>query len=301
MKIRFGAPNKCPLNDLHERNAAVSHGDCSRSRRHAIRSRPMAPRPSIRVIASVTRRCDLWARQMHPGLSWMTQVRFTERLPLVEAWTWLDACPDVTGSEAAPLHGAFGRVLRAPLIFPADRPEHDIALVDGHAVQAESILGASTYNPPFLRIVSKGMAVTAGCASVCHAGETLPLDADAVVPADIGEAVGTSLEVCDAVALGFGIGRKGQAARRDGLAIDAGRRLGVPQIALAASLGVTQLIVRRRPVVTLVLAGPKPPALRRFVWRYPPRWRETAALPDVLTGPPTWRGRSLVSRQLISF
>ena len=35
----------------------------------------------------------------------------------------------------------------------------------------------------------------------------------------------------------------------------------VPQIAVAASLGVTQLIVRCRPIVTLVLAGPKPPAI----------------------------------------
>jgi molybdopterin molybdotransferase len=198
---------------------------------------------------------------MHPGLSWMTQGRFTERLPLADAWMWLDACPEAIDSEAAPLHQAFGRVLPAPLTFPADRPERDLALVDGHAVRAESTLGASTYNPLFLTIVPKGTALTAGCASVCHAGETLPSGADAVLPVEIGDAVGTSLEVCDAVAPGFGIGRRGQAARRDEVAIEAGRRLGVPQIALAASLGVTELIVRRRPVVTLVLAGPKPPAM----------------------------------------
>jgi molybdopterin molybdotransferase len=197
---------------------------------------------------------------MHPGLSWMTQGRFTERLSLVDAWTWLDACPNGTGSEAAPLHQAFGRVLRTSLTFPADRPERDLALVDGHAVQAESTLGASTYNPLSLRIVPKGMTLTVGCASVCHAGETLPSGADAVLPVEIGDVVGASLEVCDAVAPGFGIGRRGHAARRGEVAIEAGRRLGVPQIALAASLGVTELIVRRRPVVTLVLAGPKPPA-----------------------------------------
>jgi hypothetical protein len=70
----------------------------------------------------------------------------------------------------------------------------DLALVDGHAMQAESTLGASTYNPLFLRIVPKGTSLTAGCASVCHAGETLPSGADAVLPAKIGEAVGSSLE-----------------------------------------------------------------------------------------------------------
>jgi molybdopterin molybdotransferase len=139
----------------------------------------------------------------------MAHGRFTERLPLVGAWTWLDACPDAMGSEAAPVHQAFGRVLPAPLTFPADRPERDLALVDGHAVQATSTLGASTYNPLFLTIVPKGTALTAGCASVCHAGEALPSGADAVLPVEVGEAVGTALEVCDAVASGFGVGRKG--------------------------------------------------------------------------------------------
>ena len=198
---------------------------------------------------------------MHPGLRWMTHGRFTERLSLVDAWAWLDACPDAMGSEAVPLHHAFGRVLPAPLTFPADRPERDLALVDGHAVHAESTLGASTYNPLFLTIVPNGMALAAGCASVCHAGETLPSGADAVLPIEVGEAVGTALEVCDAIPVGFGVGRKGHAARHGEVAIEAGRQLGAPQIALAASLGATQLIVRRRPVVTIVLAGPKPPAI----------------------------------------
>ena len=191
----------------------------------------------------------------------MTHGRFNERLSLVDAWAWLDACPDAMGSEAAPPYHAFGRVLLAPITFPADRPERDLAHIDGHAVQAESTLGASSYNPLFLTIVSSGLALAAGCASACHAGETLPSGADAVLPMEVGEAVGTTLEVCDATPPGFGVGRKGHAARRGGVAIEAGRRLGVPQIALAVSLGVTQLIVRRRPVVTIVLAGPKPPAI----------------------------------------
>jgi molybdopterin biosynthesis enzyme len=91
----------------------------------------------------------------------MTQGRFTERLSLVDAWAWLDACPDATGAEAAPLHLAFGRVLPAPLAFPTDRPDRDLALVDGHAVHAESTLGASTYNPLFLTIVTNGVALAA--------------------------------------------------------------------------------------------------------------------------------------------
>ena len=187
--------------------------------------------------------------------------RFLERLSLIDAWAWLDACQNVTGSEFASLSQAFGRVLSAPLIFPADRPDRDIVLVDGYAVQAESTLGTSSYNPLPLAIVAKGEAVAMGCASVCHTGETLPPGADALLPLEAGEVIGTALEACDVIARGQGAGRKGEAARRGDVAIEAGRRLGVPQIALAASLGVTHLPVRRGPVVALVLAGPKPPAI----------------------------------------
>jgi len=190
----------------------------------------------------------------------MAEGRFTERPSLVDAWAWLDACPNVTGSELVPLDQAFGRVLSVPVTFPADRPGRDIALADGYAVQADSTLGASSYNPLPLAIVPKGDPVAAGCASICCAGETLPPGADAVLPLEVAEVVSTILEVCDAVARGGGVGRKGEAARRDDVAIAAGRRLGAPQIALAASLGLTHLPVRLCPVVALVVAGPKPPA-----------------------------------------
>jgi len=189
-----------------------------------------------------------------------TRGRFTERLSLADAWAWLDACPDLSGSEPALLDQIFGRVLAVPLVFPEDRPDRDVALVDGYAVQAESTLGASAYNPLLLTIVPKGMELAVGSASVCHAGETLPRGADAVLPLEAGEVAGTALAVCDAAARWTGIGRKGQAARRDDVAIAAGRRLGGPQIALAASLGRTHLSVRRRPDVAVVLAGAKPPA-----------------------------------------
>src|SRR5271165_5824249 len=187
--------------------------------------------------------------------------RFIERLSLIDAWAWLDACRNVTGSELAPLNQAVGRILSASLTFSADRPDRDIALVDGYAVQAESTLGASSYTPLLLAIVPNGDAVAVGCASICCAGETLPPGADAVLSLEASDVIGTALEVCDAVARGVGIGRKGEAARRGDVAIDAGRRLGAPQIALAASLGVTHLPVQRSLAVAVVLAGPKPHAI----------------------------------------
>jgi molybdopterin molybdotransferase len=150
--------------------------------------------------------------------------------------------------------------LSAPLVFPKDRPDRDLALIDGYAVQAESTLGADGYNPLSLTLVPKGAPVKAGSASSCCAGEAAPPGADAVALLDVGQATGAVVDFCAVVVRGAGLGRKGDAARSGEVAIAAGRRLAAAQIALAASLGATQLTVRRQPDVALVLAGAKPPS-----------------------------------------
>jgi len=190
-----------------------------------------------------------------------TEASFAERLPLADAWMWLDACPDAAGPEPVPLNQAFGRVLAAPVIFPEDRPDCDLALMDGYAVHAESTLGADSYNPLFLALVPKGSRVTAGSACLCWAGEAPPPGADAVAPLDVGQATGAVVELCAAIPRGAGLARRGDAARCGDIAIPAGLRLAAARIALAASLGATQLTVRRRPDVALVLVGAKPPTI----------------------------------------
>jgi molybdopterin molybdotransferase len=217
---------------------------------------------------------------------------FDERLSLLDAYAWLDDCPSATESERISLAQCFGRILTAPVVFPANRPDRDVALVDGYATQAESTLGASGYNPLFLIIVPGGAHLAAGCAAVSRAGETLPPGADSVLPPEAAEASGSVLEVCGAIARGSGVGRNGQAARRGETAITAGRRLDAPQIALAASLGLTELTVRRRPYVALVLAGAKPPAIEALSFAIAALIERDGGLAGC-TRPPTEMARSL--------
>ncbi len=203
----------------------------------------------------------MWRRLSRPcGKSAARRITKLIRLPLTDAVAWLDACPATGGPEPVPLDQAFGRVLCQPLTFAADRPDRDLVLIDGYALRADDTLGASSYNPLRLAMVPKGTALQAGCASACHAGEPVPQGADAVLPSEAGETAGTALEVCDTVARGTGIGRKGQAALAGDPAIPAGRRLGGPHIALAASMALTHLSVWRRPAAAVLLAGAKPPA-----------------------------------------
>ena len=153
------------------------------------------------------------------------QASFAERLSLADAWAWLDAYRDAPASEPLPLPEALGRVLSAPLAFPEDRPDRELALIDGYALQAEFTLGADSYNPLSLTLVPKGAPVTAGSAIVCCAGEAVPPGADAVAPLDVGQATGAVVDFCAVVARGAGLAHKGDAARRGDIAIAAGRRL----------------------------------------------------------------------------
>lgn len=171
----------------------------------------------------------------------------SERLPLADAWAWLDARRSPAVPEAAPLAEAAGRVLAADLLHPADRPDRDIALSDGYAVAAEATVGAGPYSPLVLP------------ARPCRAGEALPDLADAVLGREAGEPLGGMLEVSAPVARGAGVARCGEAARRGDVALPAGTLLGPAHLALAASLGATHLTVWRRPAVALLVAGPKPP------------------------------------------
>jgi len=130
------------------------------------------------------------------------QASFAERLSLADAWAWLDAYRDAPASEPLPLPEALGRVLSAPLAFPEDRPDRELALIDGYALQAEFTLGADSYNPLSLTLVPKGAPVTAGSAIVCCAGEAVPPGADAVAPLDVGQATGAVVDFCAVVARG---------------------------------------------------------------------------------------------------
>lgn len=187
-----------------------------------------------------------------------TATGFTERWSLTQAWAWLDARPHVRATEAIPLDHAFQRILAASLTFPESRPVRDVVTADGFAVQSESTIGASAYNPLSLTIVPQSTALGIGCASVCHAGGVLPLCADAVLPLEAGELVGSLLEICAPVARGQNVGTMGEAAKKGEVAIARGRRLGAAEIALASLVGVDRLEVLRRPDVALVIAGPKP-------------------------------------------
>lgn len=184
-----------------------------------------------------------------------------ERLTLERAWAWIDARPAPRFVVDTPLEQAAGCVLAENVLFAEDRPPADLALIDGYAVRSESTLGAGGYTSLALSLVAEGGAIIGDAAAPCRAGTPPPPGADAILPAAFVEILGSLAQVCESVAPGHGLARRGEAARAGALALASGQRLGPAQLALAASSGATLVKIFRSPRVAVWLAGAKPPGL----------------------------------------
>lgn len=180
---------------------------------------------------------------------------FADRAPLAQAWRWLDTAGSAPGRETAAAEDAAGRVLAEAVTARTDLPPANLAAADGYAVRAADTEGASAYNPlPFALsdaagaarayLVSAGTKLPTGCDAILDFGAVSRLDAD-------------RMDVLDTAAQGDGIAARGSMFRAGTIALAAGRRLRPQDLALLRALGVARVAVLRRPLVRLVIAGPK--------------------------------------------
>ena len=119
---------------------------------------------------------------------------FSHRHTVQAALAWLDAQLRPQGAELVPLREAAGRILAAPVVSGVDVPGFDRATMDGYAVVADSIEGASSYNRVPLRVIGDAMpghpfagSITSGEAVRIMTGAPIPDGADAVLPAEFAE------------------------------------------------------------------------------------------------------------------
>lgn len=188
---------------------------------------------------------------MHPALK-----------PLDEALAALlaQAAP-LAGSDTVATWDADGRVLQVAAVSPLQVPPQDNSAMDGYALRCADVPRAGTELPISQRIAAGGAAepLAPGSAARIFTGATVPAGADAVVMQEDCEALegahGTQVRI-------NAVPRPGQAIRRAGEDITlgtqvlaAGTRLTPAALGLAASIGLAQLQVARRPRVALFSTG----------------------------------------------
>jgi molybdopterin molybdotransferase len=179
-------------------------------------------------------------------------------LPVPEARARILAGLAPLESETVRLNEALGRTLAAPLKSLRTQPPWDCSAMDGYALRAADavtagarlvVIGEAAAGRAFPGTVEPGQAVR------IFTGAPVPDGADAILLQEDAERDGDALVVGEAVRSGRHIRRAGLDFREGETLLDAGRRLGARDLALAAALGHPSVEVSRRPRIAILATG----------------------------------------------
>ena len=166
------------------------------------------------------------------------------------------------GAERVALADALGRCLAEPVVAPADIPARDNTAMDGYAVRAADVDGATDASPIRLDVVETLAAgyvarsrVEPGTAIRIMTGAPIPDGADAVVIVERTSTEGDEVVVRRGVREGENIRRRGEDVRVGETILGPGTPLGAGEVGLLASVGRGYVRVGRRPTVAIVSTG----------------------------------------------
>jgi len=174
-------------------------------------------------------------------------------------------------AERVPLLDALGRVLASDAIAPYTLPQWDNSAMDGYAVRAGDIDGATAENPVVLpvaeTIAAGGFAtrsVRAGEAMRIMTGAPLPDGADTVIRVEDTDGGVDRVSIRNTRDARKNIRPKGEDFRDGSVVIRTGTPLAAAQLGVLASLGKAEVDVYRRPVVAIAGSGDELVDLDRF-------------------------------------
>lgn len=178
--------------------------------------------------------------------------------PLDEALQHVLAQAQPLGVEHVDLFNADGRVLRADCISALQVPPQDNSAMDGYAVRAADITAAGVALAVSQRIPAGhvGEPLQPGTVARIFTGAPVPAGADAVLMQEDTQVLQDGTVRFNAVPkLGQNIRRGGEDIALNSTVLAQGMRLTPAAIGLAASIGMAQLPVGRKPRVALFSTG----------------------------------------------
>ncbi|QEA13709.1 MULTISPECIES: molybdopterin molybdotransferase MoeA [Comamonas] len=179
--------------------------------------------------------------------------------PLDEALAELLAQATPLGErESVSLFDADRRVLAQDVVSPLQVPPRDNSAMDGYALRAADVAQPGVVLPVSQRIAAGhvGQPLAAGTAARIFTGAPIPRGADAVVmQEECAPLDGERVQVKARPRPGQCIRRSGEDIARGSTVLPAGTRLGPAELGLAASVGLAELAVARRPRVALFSTG----------------------------------------------
>ncbi|MEP6590927.1 MAG: gephyrin-like molybdotransferase Glp [Gemmatimonadota bacterium] len=179
-----------------------------------------------------------------------------------DACTALLAAVQVQPSLRVPLADAVGHVLAEEIFAPIPLPPWTNAAMDGYAVHAADVRGASATSPVSLRVVAvvaagdaPSRALQRGEAVRVYTGAAVPEGADSVVRQEDSDRGIDDVVIHHDRDAGANVRPLGGDLARGAVALVSGTVLGPHQLALLAALAVAHPVVRRKPRVGLLTGG----------------------------------------------
>ncbi|EFL51769.1 molybdenum cofactor synthesis domain protein [Solidesulfovibrio fructosivorans JJ]] len=166
-------------------------------------------------------------------------------------------------AENVPLDAARGRFLAGDVLAGEDLPAAGRAAMDGYAVRAAEVFGATENSPAYLDLamdipigIIPDQPLPPGRCARIVTGAFLPQGADAVVMVEYTEDLGAgAIEIRRPVPPGENMLFAGEDAALGQRILAAGTRLRPQEIGMLAALGQTVVAVGRRPSVAVLSTG----------------------------------------------
>jgi molybdopterin molybdotransferase len=165
----------------------------------------------------------------------------------------------VTETERVPLHGGRGRVVAQAVSAPVDLPPFDNSAVDGYAVRHADLQPDKETTLPVSGRLTAGaranLALKPGMAVRIFTGAAMPKGADTVFMQEDVTVKGDHVTVPKGLKLGANRRLTGEDVAAGAIVLRSGTVLEAQHIALAAALGLTEILVRRRLKVAIFSTG----------------------------------------------
>ena len=161
-----------------------------------------------------------------------------------------------------PIVESLGLPLHENFVAPVDLPRFPNSSMDGYAVRAEDVMGATSAAPVTLPVVgeivagsAKPFAISAGTAVKIMTGAPIPRGADTVIPLERTDRGNARVSIQQDAPVGDNVRAQGSDVQAGDLVLTAGTVLGAREIGLLAALGSPRVKARPRPRVVVISTG----------------------------------------------
>jgi molybdenum cofactor synthesis domain-containing protein len=188
-----------------------------------------------------------------PTVGFVTETLLAPQQAIVAFFARAPLAPP--GNEVVTLDDAFGRVLAQSVVAGDDYPNAARSLMDGFALQSQFAPGDFEIVAGVVMGAAPEIPLTPGTAIPIPTGGLLPLGANAVVPIEDAGVDGSRLRVEASIEIGANVAERGADMRLGDTLLKPGRRIRAGEVGVLATLGITDVLVYRRPTIAVLSSG----------------------------------------------